>query len=299
MPRYAGKGYKKRPLRRYGFFIAVAGLIALLLLQTSPRLSRQIEPVRTAAADQLFHMSKPSLIDRMTGASARDRRILELEAQVRELAQYQALALSMAERLEVYEGILNMQGEPGAREVTARIMAESDGPFAEALLANAGKLNGVEEGYFAENDGGLVGRVVQVGQRSSRILKITDFNSRVPVMGETSGLRAIMFGGRDGAGRLTDQPEKGVFIEGERVLTSGEGGLFPRGVVIGRVASGGGEIRVDLAMSRGQLGYVRLRPSARIVPPEDDLPVEIEVEPEIEPETEIAAPASVPGGAGQ
>nr|WP_083332630.1 rod shape-determining protein MreC [Hyphomonas sp. Mor2] len=277
MPRMSGKGYRQRPLRRYGFFVAVAGLLALLLLQTSPRLSEGVEPVRTAASDQLFHVTRPSLIDRISGASAKERRILELEARVRELAQYKALALTMAERLEVYEDILNMQGEPGGAEVTARIMAETNGPFAEALLANAGATNGVFEGYFAENDRGLVGRVVQVGQRSSRILKITDFNSRVPVMGEASGLRAIMYGGRDGLGRLTDLPEQGEFLPNERILTSGEGGLFPRGVVVGHVRDAEGkEIRVDLAMLNGQLSYVRLKPIMSIPAPEL-FPIETEI----------------------
>lgn len=275
MPRAGGKGYRQRPLRRYGFFIAVAGLLALLLLQTSPRLNEGVEPIRTAASDQLFHVTRPSLIDRISGASARERRILELEARVRELAQYKALALTMAERLEVYEDILNMQGEPGGAEVTARIMAETNGPFAEALLANAGATNGVSEGYYAENDRGLVGRVVQVGNRSSRILKVTDFNSRVPVMGEASGLRAIMFGGRDNLGRLTDLPEQGEFLPNERILTSGEGGLFPRGVVVGYVrGKDGKEIRVDLAMLSGQLSYVRLKPTMTIDAPEFD-PVEV------------------------
>lgn len=276
MPRLSGKGYRQRPLRRYGFFVAVAGLIALLLLQTSPRLSQGVEPVRTAASDQLFHITRPSLIDRLSGASEKERRILELEARVRELAQYKALALTMAERLEVYEDILNMQGEPGGAEVTARIMAETNGPFAEALLANAGATNGVQEGYFAENDRGLVGRVVQVGQRSSRILKVTDFNSRVPVMGEASGLRAIMYGGRDGLGRLTDLPEQGTFLPNERILTSGEGGLFPRGVVVGHVRGvEDKEIRVDLAMLNGQLSYVRLKPAISVPTPEA-FPVEPE-----------------------
>lgn len=270
MPRYDGKGHRKRPLRRYGFFIAVAGLIALLLLQTSPRFSQQIDPLRTAAADQLFHMSKPSLMDRVTGKSALEQRIYELENEVRTLSKYKALALSMTERLEVYEDILNLQGEPRDMEVTARIMAEADGPFAEALLANAGALTGIKPGFYAENDGGLVGRVVQVGQRSARILKITDFNSRVPVMGETSGLRAIMFGGRDGNGRLTDMPEAGAFIAGERILTSGEGGLFPRGVLVGTVLANEDSSRVGLAMLKGQLSYVRLKPSAVIAPPEDN-----------------------------
>mgnify|MGYP001800147999 CR=1 FL=1 len=269
MPRASGKGYRQRPLRRYGFIIAVAGILALLLLQTSPRINEGVAPIRTAASDQLFHATRPSLIDQLSGASAKDRRILELEARVRELAQYKALALTMAERLEVYEEILNMQGEPGGAEVTARIMAETNGPFAEALLANAGTTNGVQDGYYAENDRGLVGRVVQVGQRSSRILKITDFNSRVPVMGEASGLRAIMFGGRDGLGRLTDFPEQGAFLPNERILTSGEGGLFPRGVVVGYVReSDNKDVRVDLAMLTGQLSYVRLKPTIRVLPPE-------------------------------
>jgi rod shape-determining protein MreC len=246
-------------------------LLALLLLQTSPRLNEGVAPIRTAASDQLFHVTRPSLIDRISGASARERRILELEARVRELAQYKALALTMAERLEVYEDILNMQGEPGGAEVTARIMAETNGPFAEALLANAGATNGVAEGYYAENDRGLVGRVVQVGNRSSRILKVTDFNSRVPVMGEASGLRAIMFGGRDNLGRLTDLPEQGDFLPNERILTSGEGGLFPRGVVVGYVrGEDGKEIKVDLAMLSGQLSYVRLKPTMTIDTPESD-----------------------------
>lgn len=269
MPRASGKGYRQRPLRRYGFFIAVAGLLALLLLQTSPRLSEGVEPIRTAASDQLFHVTRPSLIDRLSGASARERRILELEARVRELAQYKALALTMAERLEVYEDILNMQGEPAGAEVTARIMAETNGPFAESLLANAGATNGVQEGYYAENDRGLVGRVVQVGERSSRILKVTDFNSRVPVMGEASGLRAIMYGGRDSLGRLTDLPEQGDFLPNERILTSGEGGLFPRGVVIGHVrGKTEKDVRVDLAMLSGQLSYVRLKPTITVPAPE-------------------------------
>ncbi|MEO1642421.1 MAG: rod shape-determining protein MreC [Pseudomonadota bacterium] len=269
MPRYAGTGSKRAPLRRYIYFAAIASLVALLFLQTSPQLRDRVEPVRTAASDQMFLFSRAGLTDDFATARGKDRRILELEARVRELARYEAMALSMAERLEVYEDILNLQGEPGGSEVTARAMAETNGPFAEGLLVNAGAQNGIEDGYFAENDRGLVGRVVSVGQRSARILKVTDFNSRVPIMGEASGLRAIMYGGRDQRGRLQDRPEVGTFIEGERILTSGEGGLFPRGVVVGWVLDvGTDQPKVRLAMQEGQLGYVRLKPSIRIPAPE-------------------------------
>ncbi|MEM1086676.1 MAG: rod shape-determining protein MreC [Pseudomonadota bacterium] len=275
MPLRAGKGSKKTPLRRYMYFAAVVSLIGLLFLQTSPQLKNRLDPVRTAASDQMLLLSKAGLGDDFSALTGKDRQIAELEARIRDLAPYKAMALSMAERLEVYENILNLQGEPESSEVTARAIAETDGPFAQGLLVNAGARNGINDTYFAENDRGLVGRVVSVGQRSARILKITDFNSRVPVMGEASGLRAILYGGRDQRGRLLDRPETGAFIQGERVLTSGEGGLFPRGVVVGWVsATDGAETEVQLAMTDGQLGYVRLKPSIRISPPEA-FPVEM------------------------
>ena len=86
-----------------------------------------------------------------------------------------------------------------------------------------------------------------------------------------------MYGGRDGFGRLTDLPEQGDFLPNERILTSGEGGLFPRGVVVGHVRGPEGkEIRVDLAMLNGQLSYVRLKPAISIPTPEA-FPVETEV----------------------
>ena len=64
--------------------------------------------------------------------------------------------------------------------------------------------------------------------------------------------------------------ESGDFIQGERVLTSGEGGLFPRGVVVGFVVLASDETRVDLAMASGQLSYVRLKSSNPIPAPEED-----------------------------
>ena len=176
---------------------------------------------------------------------------------------------SMAARLEAYEDMLNVMGEPPVRGVTARITSETNGPFREAILVNAGMLQGVEAGAYAENEGGLVGRVVQMGERSSRVLLVTDFNSRVPVMGEASGMRAILFGDRDDLGTLTDLPERGSFILGERVLTSGEGGIFPRGIIVGEVVERGGALRVEFGMTRGRGGFVRLMPSMNIPTPEE------------------------------
>lgn len=292
MARMRGKRLKGRPLRRYALFIALGGLFAVLLLQTSPRLRAMIDPTRTLAADQLASSARPGLWDQITGKAAREARIRELEAEVRELTRYRSVAISMAERLEAYEDMLNIMGEPPVRGVTARITSETNGPFREAILVNAGSLQGVEEGAYAENEGGLVGRVVALGERSARVLLVTDFNSRVPVMGEASGLRAILYGDRDDFGTLTDRPEKGEFILGERVLTSGEGGIFPRGIVVGEIIERGGDLRVDFGMTKSQGGFVRLMPSMQIPKPE-----EFPVEPAEEGDQETAASEAASAGA--
>jgi len=260
---------KQRPMRGLALAILLALGVGAVLLQTAPNIKQAFNPVRSAASDQLVGGGGASWFARVTGQTARNERIKALEAEVRDLARWRAAAISMSERLESYETILNIQGEPPVQGVTARIIAESDGPFADTLLANAGKSQGIEAGFIALNEGGLVGRVVQLGQRSSRILVVTDFNSRVPVMGEASGVRAIMYGGRDGIGALEDLPEIDQFQPGERILTTGEGGVFPRGLVAGFAQKRGSNWRVAYAMARGEAGFVRLVPPARIPTPEE------------------------------
>jgi rod shape-determining protein MreC len=267
------KSQKRSPKRLIlGVFIFAA--IALVLAQSAPQIRTLFNPVRTTVGDRLGGNEGFNAWAWMTGQAKRERRIKELEAEVRNLSRYKAAAISMAERLEAYEEILNLMGEPPARGVTARVTAENDGPFAQTILANAGRA-----GAVALNEGGLVGRVIQLGEYSSRILLITDFNSRVPVMGEVSGIRAILYGGRDGLGSLTDLPERDQFVEGERILTSAEGGAFPRGLIVGEVRKADDDWRVNFSMAERDGGYVQMIP-----PPEIRKPMELEVE-----EPEIAA----------
>lgn len=267
----SGQRPQKRSAKRLilGVFIFAAG--ALILAQSAPQIRGVFDPVRTGVGDQLGARDGISPIAWITGQGKRERRIHELEAEVRDLSRYKAAAISMAERLEAYENILNLMGEPPPRGVTARVSAENDGPFAQTILANAGRAQGVEPGSIALNEGGLVGRVIQLGDHSSRILLVTDFNSRVPVMGEVSGVRAILFGGRDGLGSLTDMPERDSFIEGERILTSAEGGAFPRGLVVGEARQSGDDWRVKFSMAERDGGYVQMVP-----PPVIDTPVMLE-----------------------
>lgn len=93
----------------------------------------------------------------------------------------------------------------------------------------------VVEGEIALDDRGVVGRVTEVGSRSARVLLITDINSRVPVILESSGGHAIMEGTNGAFPVLRYWPEGQPPVEGERVMTSASAGAFPAGLPLGTV----------------------------------------------------------------
>lgn len=270
----SGRSSQKSGARRITLGVLIFGALALIVSQTAPQIAAFFVPVRTTVSDRIGTPADTSLWARISGQADRERRIKELENEVRDLARYKAAAISMAERMEAYENILNLMGEPPERGVTARITTVVDGPFAQTVLANAGRLQGVEDGAVALNEGGLVGRVTQLGERSSRILLISNYQSQLPVLGEVSGVRAIMQGKDRDRGVLKDMPEEADFIEGERILSSGEGGAFPRGLVVGTVTRQGNEWIVKLAMREHSSGYVRMiTPPVILEPlPEEELP---------------------------
>lgn len=203
------------------------------------------------------------------GRSQEDQaRIAELEAEVRDLHRWKDLAETMALRMERYEKLLDLVGETQGAAVTARVVAEENGPFAASKIANAGASNGVREGFAAINEYGLVGRVVRVGEYTSRVLLLTDFASRIPVMGTKSGDRALLVGDNGSSARLLEPETPDQIIPGEVWVTSGDDGKMPLGVRVGVARKVGDEWRIDLAMDAGPVDFVRLVPPPDFADPD-------------------------------
>lgn len=259
---------------RAGVIIAIVVALALVLFQTSPLIRRTAIPVRAGMDDIVVNadLEASRKLDWSFGADEQMKREIEaLQVENRQLAIWRDAATSMSERMQRYEELLNLVGEPVPTGVSARVVTETEGPFAETRLANAGALNGVDEGYVAVNTKGVIGRVIRVGQKSSRILLVTDFNSRIPVMGEISGVRAILAGGRGkNLGQLIDKPEDDPFLAGETLITSGEGNAFPRGLRVGRAVQVKEEWVAQLALSEAPVDFVRLLPTQTISTPEEN-----------------------------
>ncbi len=271
--------------------VAIVVGLALVLFQTAPSIRGSSQSLRAGMDDIVVQSAsstqRGSILD-FNNDDELQAEIERLQVENRQLAIWRDAATSMTERLQRYEELLNLIGEPLPQGISARVVTETDGPFAETRLANAGALNGVSVGHIAVNTQGVIGRVIRVGNRSSRILLVTDFNSRVPVMGEISGVRAILAGGSGSEfGQLIDRPEQAPFVQGESIVTSGEGNAFPRGLRVGRAVLSGDTWVAQLALSEAPVDFVRLLPAQTILTPEED-PVAVapEVDAEASAETE-------------
>jgi rod shape-determining protein MreC len=234
------------------------------------------------------------------GRSKEDEaKIAELEGRIRDLQRWKDLAETMALRMERYEKLLDLVGETQGQSVTARVVAEENGPFAASRIANAGAANGVREGYAAVNENGLVGRVIRVGEYTSRILLLTDFSSRIPVMGVQSGDRALLVGDSGNGAQLLEPETPDKIVPGEIWVTSGDDGQMPLGVRVGTARKDGDGWRVDLAMEAGPVDFVRLVPPPDFAKPEDApelSPVEKNTEPSLR--TVATAPLAAAPAAG-
>jgi rod shape-determining protein MreC len=156
-------------------------------------------------------------------------------------------------------GLLGLKTEPPLPMVSARTVLDARGPFSNSRLADAGAAQGVVEGNPVLSDHGLVGRVVGVGDQVSRVMLLTDIDSRMPVMIARTNGRAILTGDGGPNPRLAYLRTHDALQEGDRILTSGDGGVAPRGLPVGTAVKGfDGAWRVTLDADAEPIDFVRI-----------------------------------------
>lgn len=151
------------------------------------------------------------------------------------LRRWYAVAVALEAENATLKADLHWIPDPAPSYVTARVVADAGGMYARAVLLSVGPNHSVRRGQIALDADGLAGRVSEVGERSARVLLLTDINSRIPVMLETSGARALLVGTNNPRPRLMYYAEGTHPVEGERVLTTSEANAFPAGLPIGVV----------------------------------------------------------------
>jgi rod shape-determining protein MreC len=220
--------------------------------------------IMDAAAPALDMLSRPAAAldaaaDRLRGFITVDHDNGRLAEENERLLGWQQVALRLSAENAELRDLAKLVPEPAISFVTARVIADSGGAYARSVMVNAGRDNGVARGQAAMTGEGLVGRVAEVGSRAARVLLITDLNSRVPVVVDGTRQRAIVAGDNSARPSLRYVDSGGTIRIGDRIVTSGQGGVFPPGLPVGVVASIDSEgARIEPYAALSRFDYLRL-----------------------------------------
>lgn len=171
----------------------------------------------------------------VTGLSEMRAENAQLRTENARLREWYQTALMLDAENQSLHSLLNVKPDPAHRFITARVIADSGNAFVKSAIVAAGQDDLVQKGQAVLSGDGLVGRIIEAGRNSSRILLLTDVNSRVPVLLEGSRQKAMLMGTNEDMPALRYLPQDIEIKEGTRIITSGNGGMFMPGLPIGTV----------------------------------------------------------------
>lgn len=160
-----------------------------------------------------------------------------LRSQNADLRRQVAIASASLVENEQLRRALAFERTYGHRVVAASVIARSPEPLSRSMTIDKGSADGLQTGMVVASPAGLVGRIVETSPHSSLIQTLADPQSRVNGYGALSGLEGTAYG--DGMQLTMQVPARpdAVLRPGEWILSSGVGGTYPRGLVVGQVVS--------------------------------------------------------------
>ncbi len=258
------------PLRalaqRFTFLLLVCA--AFLVLVVGKADTVLVERARTAFTDLvtpvLDILSRPvsgvaQLVEEVGALADMRNENAWLREERERLMQWQLVARQLDSENQALRQLLNLAPNPQLSSVSARVVGDYGGTFVHSLLVVAGARDGVQKGQAVITGEGLVGRVVEAGDRSARVLLVTDINSRIPVVVHRTGDRALLAGDNSPYPRLLYLSPDAIVLPGDQIVTSGHGGVFIPGLPVGRVRAVREDIvEVEPYVDWDRIDYVRL-----------------------------------------
>ena len=183
----------------------------------------------------------------------------ELRRELQQMKAWKEAALQREQENARLLDLNNVRLDPKFTKITGVVLADSGSPFRQTVLLNVGRRDGIVDGWAAIDGIGLVGRIAGVGERTSRVILLTDTSSRIAVSIESNGQRAMIAGDNTSRPPLEFLEDPETVRPGDRVVTSGDGGVFPSGLLVGQVTqTQSGRLRVRLAADMQRLEFLRV-----------------------------------------
>ena len=143
-------------------------------------------------------------------------------------------------------------------ETIAKVLIDKQSPFLRSIIINKGSNNGLKKGMAVLSDQYLIGKIVEVNFSTSRVLLLSDLNSRIPVSIEPGGIQSILTGNGKMSGIIQYTKKDALINEESIVFTSGTGDLLKPGIPIGKIRSDKNLEKVDFFSDFSQLRYIKI-----------------------------------------
>jgi rod shape-determining protein MreC len=259
-----------RPLIGRGF-VALLAIVCLVLLV----LTRGHSPFATALRSHLLDTISPAvewLSQPVVGVRSLVRKKGEffnaysenerLRAENDALRHWQEVAQSLKAENDALRALAGYQPVNDVSYITARVVGQSPSGYSSTLTLNAGSAEGIKPFQPVIDAFGLIGRVTEVGEHTSRVLLLSDSGSRIPVVAANARMHGILAGTgtSDEMLHMTFLGGNGTSVAlGEQIVTTEEGGLIPGGIAVGTVfRRDANELLIQPVRPFGQSEYVRV-----------------------------------------
>ncbi len=254
------------PIRRLLVGVLILALMGLFLIWRidSPR----VERFRAAAIDKIvpsFDWAMApitgiaNLISDFQSYQQLSEQNQDLRRELQQMKAWKEAALQLEQENAKLLGLNNVSLDPQLTYVTGVVITDSGSPFRQSVLINVGSRDGIIDGWPTMDGIGLVGRIAGVGQETSRVMLLTDTSSRITVTIQPSGQKAILAGDNTLTPPLEFLEDTSLIRPGDRVVSSGDGGVFPADLLVGQVAlDNNRRLRVRLAADYQRLEFLRV-----------------------------------------
>jgi rod shape-determining protein MreC len=256
----------RTPVRR--ILLGVVGFVLLLVFLIWRIDSPRVERFRAAFVDRVIPSMDWALIpvtklaDMVAGfqsyASLYDQN-QELRRELQRMKSWKEAAVQLEQQNAKLLSLNQVRLDPKLTSVSGVVLADSGSPFRQSVLLNVGFRDGIVDGWATMDGLGLVGRISGVGDRTARVILLTDASSRIPVTIQPTGQKAMLVGDNTAAPPIEflETPEQ--VRPGDTVVSSGDGGIFPSGLLVGSVfADSDRRLRVRLAADYERLDFLRV-----------------------------------------
>ena len=143
----------------------------------------------------------------------------------------------------------------------AKVLSDKNSPFFKSIIVNKGSKHGINLGSIAMDNEYLVGKIVEVNFTSSRVLLLSDLNSKIPVILEPIGLLSILSGTGEDYGTIQYNKNESIVESDVIIYTSGIGDLFKAGIPFGKITINNSENedqKIEFFSDFAQLKFVKI-----------------------------------------